>query len=1099
MNQRVLKFARLTAVACLALTGVYATAAQVTTQRHSGYQRLNFNFGQATTLKVETKGNVLVLHFDAPLKQSPATVANLLTGYATGASLSADGKDLTLTMNKPYRVRHFSSGPIIGMDIIGPKADSETPAPMAATNNDDDALLTTKPVNLGTLPEAKKPEAKKADAKKAETKKPAKPEPVKEAAKPAPDTAMLSTKKPEPAPKPTEPVKTEAPAAKPEDKLLTTKAEPKPAPAPEHPPAEKVVEAKPAPAPAPVPAQSVAEKKPTVDSAPFVVTARTKNGETTINFPYKTRTAAAVFERARDIWVVFSHVENINLPLLRSVLPKSIVKVTQYGSMNNTIVHFVTDGTAHATAEAVKDMYGWNIILGPNAAAPALDSSIAVDSTETTSRLVFGAFDVSEPLQFYDPAIGDLVIMVPSFEAGRGVANARSFPEIEVPATSQGITLLSARDDVRVGETRLGVTVETPNGLAVSKNLFVQSVKAGLSSGTASSIMFPYDHWYVPANKFHDELAARLNTLVTDAKENRAANLYSLVTLYLGQGLGSEALGYLQMIESENPDFYKNHKLALLTVGAEALNNHPNEAIKSMAAPELVGFTEADLWREYLSLYLPKPDAVAKAIAAASPTATPAAAPAPEPKDDTDTADGSPAPTNAVPPTAPLMHFLKYNKNYIRFYPPRIRQRLAVAAADAYIENGLEEKALATFDTLNKDDILGPVQRHAEYALALFNAKNKKPKEAKEMLTRLSAQTDDLEIRARARYTLIMSQMANNEITPEEAADALESLRLSWRGDALDRKILKTLTQIALNGKHYDDALRAMKRLSDEFPGDPEYLTVAGQMGELFEQLYLQGLADDMSPLKSLSLFYEFRDLTPIGDKGDIIIQKLADRLAAFDLLDRAAQLLENQIAYRLSGQPRAQVGARLALLYLLNHQPKEALRVLEISNFGESTVELKRQRLELSAQALNELGRHEDALNVLYNDNTAQGDLLKLDILWSAQDWPNMVNRAEDILSRRPDLTAKLTPTETEVLLKLALGYSFEGDYNQLRYLRDYYSTLLSDNAYKQIFDFITNDTAPLDKEDTTMLTQQISRTEGFLGTFKAKIAAGKLSEAIK
>ena len=84
-------------------------------------------------------------------------------------------------------------------------------------------------------------------------------------------------------------------------------------------------------------------------------------------------------------------------------------------------------------------------------------------------------------------------------------------------------------------------------------------------------------------------------------------------------------------------------------------------------------------------------------------------------------------------------------------------------------------------------------------------------------------------------------------------------------------------------------------------------------------------------------------------------------------------------------------------------------------------------------------------------------------------------------------------------MLLKLALGYTFEGDTVQLRYLRDYYSGLIPDNSYKQIFDYITNDTTPLDPEDFNMVAKQISHTESFLDQFKKKIAAGNLSETIK
>jgi hypothetical protein len=135
----------------------------------------------------------------------------------------------------------------------------------------------------------------------------------------------------------------------------------------------------------------------------------------------------------------------------------------------------------------------------------------------------------------------------------------------------------------------------------------------------------------------------------------------------------------------------------------------------------------------------------------------------------------------------------------------------------------------------------------------------------------------------------------------------------------------------------------------------------------------------------------------------------------------------------------------------------------------------------------------------MLFNDDSREADLLRLDILWAMKDWPNVINQAEDILSSRPNLTSKLDNRETEVLMKLVLGYSFEGDHTQLRYLRDYYSALLPETRYKEIFAFMTNDTAPLDPEDFDLVAKQISNTESFLDVFRKQIAEGNLSETVK
>ena len=81
-----------------------------------------------------------------------------------------------------------------------------------------------------------------------------------------------------------------------------------------------------------------------------------------------------------------------------------------------------------------------------------------------------------------------------------------------------------------------------------------------------------------------------------------------------------------------------------------------------------------------------------------------------------------------------------------------------------------------------------------------------------------------------------------------------------------------------------------------------------------FDSLFLAGKGDAMPAIDALSLFYDFRELTPIGRRGDEMIRRLADRLVSVDLLDQAAELLQHQVDHRLQGAARAQVATRLAV-----------------------------------------------------------------------------------------------------------------------------------------------------------------------------------------
>src|SRR5205823_8962653 len=112
-----------------------------------------------------------------------------------------------------------------------------------------------------------------------------------------------------------------------------------------------------------------------------------------------------------------------------------------------------------------------------------------------------------------------------------------------------------------------------------------------------------------------------------------------------------------------------------------------------------------------------------------------------------------------------------------------------------------------------------------------------------------------------------------------------------------------------------------------------------------FEGLFLGGKADAMPAVESLSLFYDFRDLTPIGRRGDEMIRRLADRLAAIDLLDQAAELLQHQVDHRLQGAARAQVATRLAVIYLMNRKVNRALATLRTTRTADLSDELRNQR----------------------------------------------------------------------------------------------------------------------------------------------------------
>jgi len=128
-------------------------------------------------------------------------------------------------------------------------------------------------------------------------------------------------------------------------------------------------------------------------------------------------------------------------------------------------------------------------------------------------------------------------------------------------------------------------------------------------------------------------------------------------------------------------------------------------------------------------------------------------------------------------------------------------------------------------------------------------------------------------------------------------------------------------------------------------------------------------------------MFYEFRELTPIGRRGDEMIRRLADRLVAVDLLDQASELLQYQIDRRLEGAARAQVAARLAMVYLMNRKPDRAIGALRTTRIADLSGELRQQRLLLEARAQSDIGRHDLALDIITNISGREAIRLRSDI----------------------------------------------------------------------------------------------------------------------
>jgi tetratricopeptide (TPR) repeat protein len=257
-----------------------------------------------------------------------------------------------------------------------------------------------------------------------------------------------------------------------------------------------------------------------------------------------------------------------------------------------------------------------------------------------------------------------------------------------------------------------------------------------------------------------------------------------------------------------------------------------------------------------------------------------------------------------------------------------------------------------------------------------------------------------------------------------------------------------------------------------------------------FDALFLAGKGDALPAIDALALFYDFRELTPIGRRGDEMIRRLADRLVAVDLLDQAAELLQYQVDNRLQGAARAQVATRLAVIYLMNRKADRALATLRATRAADLTNEVRNQRLLLEARALSDMGRHDVALEVIGNLDGREVIRLRSDIYWAGRHWREAAEQIELLYGERWKDWQPLNDIERSDILRAELGYALGEDTLGLGRFREKYAAKMAGTPDAHAFEVVSALLGTSGKEFAAIAhaAAAVDTLDGFLRDMQAR-----------
>lgn len=766
-----------------------------------------------------------------------------------------------------------------------------------------------------------------------------------------------------------------------------------------------------------------------------------------LRFDWPVPVAAAVYRRGGHVWMVFDRREALDLAPARrdggavtatlepvSLALGSAARIKIAPGFNPSVRR---DGTA------------WVVSIRRQSGVPARPIPVeAQPRAPVEARVLLAVTGAAAPRQLTDVARKETVFVVPTPTPGSGVASDHDYTEFRLFATAQGIVIRPNADDISVRRVRGGVQITSASGLKISARPVRPAGVRWPGQRRAVARIFDFAAWRRDKVGNFTDVKQMLQMVAAEASPvERSRRQLDLAQFLMARGFAADALGVLQLIPKDDVLAQEPAFHALL--GAAALLADDLElARQELLDPKLDGVPEALLWRGVLFAHLRDWPAAAK-------------------------------------------QFLE-SRGLLRFYGEPYKSRFALLAASASLETNDPGRALGYLNLVLPGKTMDAERTEEAYlrgralqadggsaaALVMWNRAIKEGKGP----ARLEAEV--------VRIALLTKQ---GKMASKDAIAKLESLRFQWRGGDVEYNVLRLLGRIYLANGHYYKGLETLRRATTYFPRYPGAAALRDKMRAVFAKLFLDGVAAKLSPIKALAMFREFRELIPNGARGNVMIDKLVDRMVAMDLLDRAAALLRRQMTERVSGTAKMRVGARLAGIELAAKRPRRALRALDDSRGDNPPHDLAASRLLLRARALVEMNQAKQALALIAGDKTSKAERLRAGIYWRAGRWADAAATLGTLAAPVTAVDGKLSKADARLVLSWAVALTLSGNQSALIALRRRFDSPMEASVFRTAYRVLaTNVTGEVsDYRALLAKVREADAYQAFLSSYRKRMFA--------
>ena len=768
----------------------------------------------------------------------------------------------------------------------------------------------------------------------------------------------------------------------------------------------------------------------------------------------------AIFRRGRNLWVVIQRSNALENTKISETGQSYIKRYEDISTQDETILRLILDEDINPNilfAESSRTTLGSELLLNfykqPIRVDQEINVEIEIDQLNGNPYILIADRQSNDMIEFTDPEIGERIVVMPSQLKRYGVSQKHSFPDATIFPSLQGAAIMLKRDNIRLRRYDFGFTVssETAMNISITENTVQRDLNV-----EQLRFLNTEDWPKVFPSKIIETRDELMYELVRTPVQKRTELRMKLARFFLSIGWGSEAIGMLELAKEKEPSLANAQDFQSYRLAADYLLRRFDDAGLQLNSPQYLGFSDAAIWRAGVHAEQNKwPEAFAE---------------------------------------------FQRSESILRRYPPYLRNYFGLLFIRSAIAVQRYDVAEIWIKVVNEHRAwLTPFQQNSlmyvqgQYALSIndWNTAEEKFQEV--------AKQDDLENQLAARYAMISIDRRENRITERQVIEKLKVLRADARQTPIETTILGQMVDIMLEQNDYLAAMRLMRLMTSMNLGDQANGDLVIRMQKTLNDLFLDLESNEsLLPIRTIAIFDEFRELTPIGERGNRIINGLIQQLVGMDLLDQAEDMLAYQIRYRVFGAEKVRLGTKLAVVSLLNNNPALALKALNETQFGSIGREIGRHRRLLRAKALSNLGEKDNALKQLAGDISLEADLIRREIFWTDKDWVELSKTIRRLITSLPTSEDRLSEQQARYIMNWIVSLQMQDNIVGVQEVVTQYREQMLRTSLAPVFVFLVSDRQRTSSDAIQRVLTEGAVFDDFMTTYQDELLANNFDNFV-